>query len=131
MSVKHIQRHGDTLHGPSADGKTREGKRLFVGNLRFDLGEQELRKVLAPHVGVEDVEIVKDRHTRESRGFAFVDLISMADAAAAIDTLDGTELHGRILRVAVANPREARNRRRATSDATNDAAPRTGRGASK
>ena len=86
-----------------------EAKRLYIGNLRFDVNERELRELLAAQVGVESVEIVKDRRTHESRGFAFVDLISMSDATPAIETFDGTALRGRVVKVAVANPRGHRD----------------------
>ena len=76
------------------------GTKIFVGNLSFDSTEEDLQDLFsgADHK-VEKVSIVMDRDTGRSRGFAFVEMASGSDIAAAISAFDGKELHGRALRV--------------------------------
>ncbi len=95
-------------------GHNDDGRRLYVGNLHFELTERELRDAFAIHVGVERVELLKDKMTGLSRGFGFVTLVSGADVPTAIDNLHGTALRGRALRVNLAKPRveNRRDRRR-------------------
>jgi RNA recognition motif-containing protein len=80
--------------------------RLYAGNLNFELTDELLREVFARLGGVERAEVMKDRWTGVSRGFGFVDMVTPAEADNAIDELDGAELMGRILKVAIAKPRE-------------------------
>ena len=80
--------------------------RLYAGNLNFELTDALLREVFARLGGVERAEVMKDRWTGVSRGFGFVDMITPEDADNAIGELDGAELMGRILKVAIAKPRE-------------------------
>lgn len=82
------------------------GRRLYAGNLNFDLDDEALRELFARAGGVERVEVMKDRWTGLSRGFAFVDMITAEDADAAISELNGTQVLGRVLKVAIAKPRE-------------------------
>lgn len=82
--------------------------KLFVGNLPFEITERELHDAFAVHVGVESVEIVRDRSNGNSRGFGFVTLISGADAQTAVDAMHGERMRDRELRVEVAHPREER-----------------------
>ena len=82
-------------------------RRLYVGNLSFNLTEAELRSIFGASGGVERAEIVTDRWTGMSRGFGFVDMMTEEDAEAAIAELDGLEAMGRTLRVAMAKPRAA------------------------
>ena len=81
-------------------------RRLYAGNLNFELNDAGLREVFASIAGVEQAEVMKDRWTGRSRGFGFVDMVTAEDAATAISDLDGFEVMGRPLRVAIANPRE-------------------------
>ncbi len=82
-------------------------RRLYAGNLSFNLTETELRSLFARAGGVERAEIVTDRWTGMSRGFGFVDMMTEEDAEAALAELNGVEAKGRMLRVAMAKPREA------------------------
>ncbi|MHC4938650.1 MAG: RNA recognition motif domain-containing protein [Planctomycetota bacterium] len=76
------------------------GNKLFVGNLSFEASEQDLRDLFSADARkVASVAIITDRDSGRSRGFGFVEFGSASDAAAAIEALDGTELHGRPLRV--------------------------------
>jgi RNA recognition motif-containing protein len=75
--------------------------------LNFDLDDDALRELFARVGGVEHVEVMKDRWTGLSRGFAFVDMMTAEDAEAAINELNGAEVMGRMLKVALAKPRES------------------------
>jgi RNA recognition motif-containing protein len=79
-------------------------RRLYVGNLNFDLTEQGLREVFARLGGVDRVELLRDRWTGISRGFGFVEMMTVEDADIAIAELNGVEVMGRRIRVAPAQP---------------------------
>ena len=79
-------------------------KKIYVGNLSFSASESEIRELFAQHGSVQTVELVTDRDTGRSRGFAFVEMED-EDAAAAIAALNGTESGGRTLKVNEAKPR--------------------------
>ncbi len=85
------------------------GTRLYVGNLSFDTTEDGLRAALTEGGrSVKDIHIVTDRETGRPRGFAFAEMANDADAQAAIEALDGTDLDGRTLRVNEARERQPR-----------------------
>ncbi|MHC4940948.1 MAG: RNA recognition motif domain-containing protein [Planctomycetota bacterium] len=76
------------------------GTKLFVGNISFEASEQDLQDLFAADGrAVDSVSVITDRETGRPRGFAFVEMGSATDMNAAIDALDGKELHGRALRV--------------------------------
>jgi len=87
-------------------------KRVFVGNLPFSTTEEQLRDLFAQHGEVTNVEIVKDRFTQRSRGFAFVEMSNDAAADAAVAALNKYELDGRPLTVNEARPRAEGGERR-------------------
>lgn len=76
-------------------------KRLYVGNLPFEITEEKLREFFEPH-GVESVSVITDRETGRPRGFAFVE-VEHGDQA--IEALNGAELGGRTLKVNEAHER--------------------------
>ncbi|OGQ82383.1 MAG: hypothetical protein A2289_09640 [Deltaproteobacteria bacterium RIFOXYA12_FULL_58_15] len=77
--------------------------RLFVGNLDFGVEEQDLRNLFTEAgFTVGEVAIVTDRDTGRPRGFAFVDVVGLTQAARAVTALNGAELAGRELRLNVA-----------------------------
>lgn len=78
------------------------GVRLFVGNLSFSLGDNDLRAAFADVGSVERAEIVRDRYDGRSRGFGFVEMRNEEDAAVALRSMNGKELAGRLLRVEAA-----------------------------
>jgi RNA recognition motif-containing protein len=82
--------------------------KLYVGNLSFNTTEDTLREVFAQAGNIRSVSIIKDRDTNQSRGFAFVEMETPADALKAIQMCDGREVDGRNLRVNEAKPMEAR-----------------------
>jgi RNA recognition motif-containing protein len=82
------------------------GSKLYVGNLSYSTTEADLRAAFSSDGRqVKDVAIVTDRMTGQPRGFAFVQMGTNEDAAAAITALDGTDLDGRTLRVNEAQER--------------------------
>jgi RNA recognition motif-containing protein len=83
-------------------------KKLYVGNLSYDTSESDLRKMFEEHGTVESAQIIMDRDTGRSKGFAFVEMSSDQEAQAAINALNGHESGGRALTVNEARPREDR-----------------------
>jgi RNA recognition motif-containing protein len=83
-------------------------KNIFVGNLEFSTTEESLRALFETHGTVERVSIMTDRDTGRSRGFAFVEMTSEAEADRAIAALNGTNLGGRALNVNEARPKTER-----------------------
>ena len=83
--------------------------KLYVGNLAFQTTNQELQDLFAQAGTVQSANVIEDRDTGRSRGFAFVEMSTNAEAAAAIDQFNGKELGGRALKVNEAKPRESRN----------------------
>jgi heterogeneous nuclear ribonucleoprotein A1/A3 len=84
------------------------GTKLFVGGLSWDTDEGSLRRAFQSAGDVVDVRIVTDRDTGRSRGFGFVSYATRDEAARAMETLDGSMLDGRSLRVSEANERPPR-----------------------
>ncbi len=82
--------------------------KLYVGNLAFQTTSEELQELFAQAGTVQSASVVEDRMTGRSRGFAFVEMASEAEAAAAIQELNGKEVGGRVLKVNEAKPRENR-----------------------
>src|SRR3954463_1889974 len=86
------------------------GKKLYVGNLSYDVDSSALEQMFAPHGTVESAQIITDRDTGRSKGFGFVEMSSDAEAQAAIAAMNGQEHGGRALTVNEAKPREERPR---------------------
>ena len=82
--------------------------KLYVGNLSFDVTENELRDMLSQHGPVNEINVVKDRVTGRARGFAFVEMNTQEGANAAMQALNGKDWKGRALTVNEARPREER-----------------------
>src|ERR1022692_2664881 len=82
--------------------------KLFVGNLSFNITENDLQDAFAAHGTVVEANLMMDRATGRPRGFAFVTMGSPEEAQKAIAALNGKELGGRALTVNVARPREER-----------------------
>lgn len=87
-------------------------KNIYVGNLSYQLSEDELRAAFSQYGEVSSVRIIKDRYTDRSKGFGFVEMPVDSEADAAIKNLDGQDLKGRALRVNEARPRENSRPRR-------------------
>jgi RNA recognition motif-containing protein len=81
---------------------------IYVGNLAFEVTDDELRQLFAAYGDVDTASVIKDRFSGESRGFGFVEMPSREDAMAAIAALNGTDLHGRNITVNEARPKTPR-----------------------
>lgn len=82
--------------------------KIYVGNLSYETSENDLRDEFAAFGEITSVEIVKDKYSGQSRGFAFVEMSDAKEAQSAIDALNNKELKGRNLSVNEARPRPAR-----------------------
>ena len=82
--------------------------RLFVGNLSYQTGETDLQDYFAQVGAVTSVNLMMDKMTGKSRGFAFVEFASSEDAQKAIDQFHNKDFQGRAITVNVARPREER-----------------------
>ena len=82
--------------------------RLFVGNLSYQTMENDLQDFFAQAGNVTSVNLMMDKFTGKSRGFAFVELSSAHEANKAVEMFHGKELQGRPLTVNIAKPREER-----------------------
>ena len=87
------------------------GTKLYVGNLSFRTTSEELRDAFAAVGTVESASVIEDRDTGRSRGFAFVEMATPEEAAAAIEQFNGKDFGGRNLTVNEAKPREDRGGR--------------------
>jgi cold-inducible RNA-binding protein len=79
--------------------------KLYVGNLSYNSGEEELRELFSQYGTVESVAVITDRDTGRSKGFAFVEFNNDQEAQAAISGLNGKEVSGRSLTVSPARPK--------------------------
>lgn len=84
------------------------GRKLYVGNLSFSVTQEMLEAAFAAHGRVDSASIVTNRDTGESRGFAFVEMSSNAEASTAINAMNGVDLGGRPLKVNEAKPQTKR-----------------------
>ena len=84
--------------------------KMYVGNLSYDVTQEDLQALFEAHGAVSDVFIVKDRESGRPRGFAFVTMEEKSAMDAAIEALNGEEFMGRNLAINEARPREDRPR---------------------
>ena len=81
---------------------------IYVGNLSYDVTQEDLTAVFAEYGSVKRVQLPTDRETGRLRGFAFVEMGAETEETAAIEALDGAEWMGRDMKVNKAKPREDR-----------------------
>ena len=81
-------------------------KKLYVGNLSFDVDSAALEQMFAPFVTVQSAQVIMDRDAGRSKGFGFVEMGSDAEAQAAIAAMSGKQMGGRSLTVNEAKPKE-------------------------
>jgi RNA recognition motif-containing protein len=81
------------------------GRKLYVGNLPYEIGENELQELFARAGSVESVTVMRDQATGRARGFAFVEMSTDDEAQTAIRELNSTQLGGRSLTVNEARPK--------------------------
>jgi len=86
-------------------------KKLYVGNLSYDMTEDALKDTFSQAGTVESAIIIKDKMSGRSKGFGFVEMSTDEEAQKAIEVLNGKELDGRALTVNEARPMEERPRR--------------------
>ncbi|MGZ3743083.1 MAG: RNA recognition motif domain-containing protein [Pseudobdellovibrionaceae bacterium] len=85
------------------------GKKIYVGNLSFNVDSNQLQDVFAEFGTVDSTNVITDRETGRSKGFAFVEMAAEADAQNAIQQLNGMDLSGRAMNVSEAKPQEPRS----------------------
>jgi len=85
------------------------GRKLYVGNLSYDVDSSALEQLFTAHGKVDSAQIINDRDTGRSKGFGFVEMSSDAEAQAAIAALNGQDHGGRALTVNEAKPKENRS----------------------
>lgn len=85
------------------------GKKIYVGNLSFNIDSDQLSDVFAEFGTVDSANVITDRETGRSKGFGFVEMSAEAEAQAAISKLNGMELAGRAMNVSEAKPQEPRS----------------------
>ena len=79
--------------------------KLYVGNLSYEVSDEDLRLAFSAFGKVDSAEVVKDMYTRQSKGFGFVEMPAKQEAENAMNGLNSTELKGRKLNVNEARPR--------------------------
>jgi RNA recognition motif-containing protein len=79
--------------------------KLYVGNLAYQVTEDQLRDAFESYGKVESVAIIKDKYSGQSKGFGFVEMPTDAEGQAAIDGLNGKDFNGRAIKVNEAKPR--------------------------
>ncbi len=84
---------------------------IYVGNLSYNLSDNDLQQKFAEFGAVSSAKIIEDRDTGRSKGFGFVEMPNDDEGAKAIEGLNGTDVDGRSLTVNEARPREERPRR--------------------
>ena len=87
------------------------GKRLYVGNLSYNIDSSELEQLFAQHGAVQSAEVISDRDTGRSKGFGFVEMSTEAEAADAISKFNGVDYDGRPMTVNEAKPMVPRDNR--------------------
>ena len=85
---------------------------IYVGNLSYEITDDEVRDIFSPHGEVSSVSIIKDKYSGQSKGFGFVEMPNQAEAEEAIKTLNESDLKGRNIKVNQARPKEERPKRR-------------------
>ncbi len=83
---------------------------IYVGNLSYEVTEEDLQQAFGAFGEVESVKIIKDRFSGESKGFGFVEMPAKGEAESAIEGLNDKELKGRDLKVSEARPRSETRR---------------------
>jgi len=78
---------------------------IYIGNLSYEVTEEDLKQAFEAFGEVESVKIIQDKYTNRSKGFGFVEMPDNANAQSAINDLNDTELKGRTLKVNEARPR--------------------------
>ena len=81
------------------------GRKLYVGNLGYNVSSPDLKLLFADHGTVDSADVITDRDTGQGKGFGFVEMSTDAEAQTAITALDGKDHSGRAMKVNEARPR--------------------------
>jgi RNA recognition motif-containing protein len=84
--------------------------KIYVGNLPYSVGDEELRKAFGEYGTVESADVIMERDTNRSKGFGFVQMQSDEEAKAAISGLDSKDMDGRAVKVSEAKPKRTEAR---------------------
>ncbi len=84
--------------------------KIYVGNLPYSVGDEELRKAFGEYGTVESADVIIERDTNRSKGFGFVQMQSDEEAKAAISGLDSKDMDGRAIKVSEAKPKRTEAR---------------------
>lgn len=85
------------------------GKKIYVGNLAFSVDSDQLTQVFSEFGTVDSANVITDRETGRSKGFAFIEMNSDSEATTAISKLNGMDLSGRAMNISEAKPQEKRS----------------------
>ena len=86
---------------------------IYVGNLSYEITDDEVKDLFSPHGEISSVSIIKDKQSGQSKGFGFIEMPNQAEAEEAIKALNESEVKGRNIKVNQARPKEERPKRRA------------------
>ena len=86
--------------------------KLYIGNLSYSTTEEEINQLISGYGTADSIQLIKDRHTGQSKGFGFIEMNDNSEADAAIKGLNETNFKGRKLKVNQAQPRGDRNKGR-------------------
>lgn len=86
--------------------------KLYIGNLSYSTTEEEINQLISEYGTADSIQLIKDRHTGQSKGFGFIEMNDNSEADAAIKGLNETNFKGRKLKINQAQPRSDRNKSR-------------------
>jgi cold-inducible RNA-binding protein len=110
LLVRRYYFHPAFVHQPTKQLSPMNPTRLFVGNLPYQTLEQDIQDMFSQAGNVTSVNLMFDKFTGKSRGFAFVELSTAEEANKAVEMFNGKDMQGRALTVNIARPREERPR---------------------
>jgi RNA recognition motif-containing protein len=94
------------------EGRIEMNTKLYVGNISPNTTEEDLRWLFSKTGHVVSIELIKDKETGRSKGFAFVEMISVGDAGKAVSEYNGYELNDHKIKVSPANANENKTQRK-------------------
>lgn len=97
-----------SVNSPKAFEEANMGKKIYVGNLSYNVDSNQLSDVFSEFGTVDSANVITDRETGRSKGFAFIEMSSEGEAQNAIQKLNGMDLSGRAMNISEAKPQEPR-----------------------
>ena len=98
------------MHNANYHSEKETKMNIYVGNLSYDISDEDLRMAFETYGQVESAKVIKDKYNGRSKGFGFVEMPAKAEAQSAINSLNGKELKGKALSVSEARPRNESRR---------------------